>query len=160
MNPNRLVPVVEDGATVVWESNAIVRYLAARYGAGELWPEDPGRRSVADRWMDWQITTVQPALGPIFQGLIRMAPEQRDMQLIAAQIVRLGQLMQVLDRHLAVRQYVAGDTLTMGDIPLGCVCWRYFQLPIERPELPNVAVYAERLRDRPAYRQHVMLPLT
>ena len=71
------MPVLEDGATVVWESNAIVRYLAARYGAGELWPEDPGRRSVADRWMDWQITTVQPALGPIFQGLIRMAPEQR-----------------------------------------------------------------------------------
>lgn len=160
MNPNRLIPVIEDGATVVWESNAIVRYLAARYGAGELWPEDPGRRADADRWMDWQITTAQPALGPIFQGLIRMAPEQRDMKLIDAQIVRLGQLMQVLDKHLAVRQCVAGDDLTMGDVPIGCLCWRYLKLEIERPELPNVAAYFERLQARPAYREHVMLPLT
>ena len=78
LNPNRLIPVLQDGAIAVWESNAIVRYLAARHGAGGLWPEDPGRRSEADRWMDWQLTTLQPAISPIFWGLIRTPPEKRD----------------------------------------------------------------------------------
>ena len=93
LNPNRLIPVLQDGATVVWESNAIVRYLAARYGAGSLWPEHPGRRSEADRWMDWQLTTLQPSIGPIFLGLIRTPPEQRDTAAIAASADRLGHAM-------------------------------------------------------------------
>ena len=160
MNPNGLIPVVEDGPSVVWESNAIVRYLAARYGAGGLWPEDPGQRSVADRWMDWQLTTLQPAMTPVFWGLIRTPPEQRDTALIAAQAERLGQAMQLLDGHLAERPFVAGEALSMGDIPVGAVCWRYLQLPIARPELPHIQAYFARLKTRPAYRTHVMLPLS
>ena len=159
MNPNRLIPVLQDGATVVWESNTIVRYLAARYGAGGLWPEDASRRSEADRWMDWQLTTLQPAIAPIFLGLIRTPPEKRDMALITASAERLGQAMTILDGHLATRPYVAGDALTMGDIPVGCVCWRYANLDVARPDLPNIAAYRERLEQRAGYRAHVMLPL-
>jgi glutathione S-transferase len=160
LNPNSVIPTIEHDGFVLWESNAIVRYIASVFGYGTLYPENLRERADADRWMDWQVTTAQPALGPIFQGLIRMAPEQRDMKLIDAQIVRVGQLMQILDKHLAIRGCVAGDGLTMGDIPIGCLCWRYLQLPIERPELPNVAAYFERLQTRPAYSEHVMLPLT
>ena len=160
MNPNRLVPVLEDGSTVIWESNAIVRYLAAQYGAGELWPDDPAPRSEADRWMDWQITVIQADIRPVFWGLIRTPPEQRDMAEINAAAERLGTAMQIFDRHLAGRTFVVGDALTMGDIPIGCVCWRYLQLDIARPHLPHVTAYAQRLQARPAYREHVMLPLT
>ena len=159
LNPNRLIPVLQDGATTVWESNAIVRYLAGRYGSGGLWPEDPGVRSEADRWMDWQLTTLQPAIGPIFLGLIRTQPEKRDMALIDASAERLAQAMTILDRHLAGRPFVAGDRLTMGDIPVGCVCWRYANLDVARPHLPNIAAYRARLEERPGYRAQVMLPL-
>ena len=144
---------------MVWESNAIVRYLAARYGAGGLWPEDARTRSVADRWMDWQLTTLQPAVTPIFWGLIRTPPEKRDMALINASAERLGQAMTILDGHLADRPFVAGDLLTMGDIPVGCVCWRYANLDVARPDLPNIAAYRQRLEGRAAYRANVMLPL-
>lgn len=159
-NPNRLIPVLEDGGTVVWESNAIVRYLAARYGAGTLWPEDPATRSEADRWMDWQLTTVQPAMGPVFMGLIRTPPEQRDLASIQSSAERLGQAMRVLDGHLAGRRFVAGDLFTMGDIPVGCFAWRFLNLPIERPELRHLERWSDELQSRAAYRQHVMLPLT
>lgn len=159
MNPNRLIPVLQDGAATVWESNAIVRYLAARYGAGGLWPEDPVLRSQADRWMDWQLTTLQPAIGPIFLGLIRTPAERRDMALITASAERLNQAMTLLDVHLAKHPYVAGDALTMGDVPVGCVCWRWANLDIQRPDLANVAAYRARLEARPGYRAQVMLPL-
>jgi glutathione S-transferase len=159
LNPNRLIPVIEDGATVVWESNAIVRYLAARYGAGSLWSEEPGKRSEADRWMDWQLTVLQPLIGPIFIDLIRTPPERRDMAAITASADRLGQAMLILDGHLASRPFVAGDQLTMGDIPVGCVCWRYANLDIARPDLPSIAAYRARLEARAGYRAHAMLPL-
>lgn len=160
MNPNRLIPVLQDGEAVIWESNSIVRYLAARYGAGGLWPEDPSERAAADRWMDWQLSTVQPAMGPVFLGLIRTPPEQRDMAAIRMHAARLGQAMQILDGHLARSRFVAGDSLTMGDIPVGCVAWRYLNLPIDRPELPNLARWSTELQTREPYRRHVMLPLT
>jgi glutathione S-transferase len=159
LNPNRLIPVLQDRATVVWESNAIVRYLAGRYGSGGLWPEDAVARSETDRWMDWQLTTLQPAITPIFWGLIRTPPEQRDLGLIAASAERLGQAMTILDRHLADRPFVAGDSLTMGDIPVGCACWRYANLDVPRPDLPNIAAYRTRLESRAGYRAQVMLPL-
>lgn len=160
MNPNRLIPVIRDGEAVIWESNAIVRYLAARHGAGGLWPEDPALRAEADRWMDWQLTTAQPAMGPVFMGLVRTPPEQRDLAAIRRQAQRLGETMQVLDGHLADRRFVGGDVLTMGDIPVGCVAWRFLNLDIERPELPNLARWYGELQEREAYRRHVMLPVT
>ena len=159
INPNSRVPTIDDNGVIVWESNTVVRYLAARYGAGKLWPVDPGHRSEADRWMDWQQTTIAPDMFPVFWGLIRTPPEQRDLGLIAASAERLGQAMTILDGHLADRPFVAGDALTMGDIPVGCACWRYANLDVPRPDLPNIAAFRTRLESRAGYRAQVMLPL-
>jgi glutathione S-transferase len=160
LNPNRRIPTVEDGQLTLWESNAIVRYLAARYGSGTLWPEDPGIRSLADRWMDWQIATLQPQLHVAFWGLIRTPEAERDAAAIEAAAAALQPIWQLLDDHLTSRRFVAGADLTMGDIPLGCAYWRYRNLPIDRPDLPNVEHWYAYLEERPAYRRHVMLPVT
>jgi glutathione S-transferase len=160
LNPNRLVPTVEDGGTVVWESNACVRYLAARYGEGSLWPVDPVLRAGADMWMDWATTTVVPQLGVPFWQLIRTPAEKRDMAAVAAATQRLGPIWAMLDAHLADRRFVAGEGLTVGDIPVGVAFWRYRNLDIERPPLPHAERWGAELAKRDAYRAHVMLPLT
>ncbi len=160
LNPNRRIPVVEDGGLALWESNATVRYLAAKYGSGALWPEDPGIRSLADRWMDWQITTLQPQLHPIFWGLVRTPEADRDAAAIAAAVAAIKPVWQLLDEHLSCRRFVAGEALTMGDIPLGCAFWRYRNLPVDRPNLPHLENWFAELERRPGYRRHVMLPVT
>jgi glutathione S-transferase len=160
LNPNRLIPTIEDGGVVVWESNACVRYLAAQYGRGGLWAEDAGERAAADMWMDWMTGNLAAPLSPVFVGLIRTPPEKRDPAAIAAGIEKLGRLFGILDRHLAQRAFVAGARFSMGDIPVGAACYRYFELPIERPALPHLSGWYERLQQRAAYRTHVMLPLT
>jgi glutathione S-transferase len=160
MNPNRKIPTLQDGEVVVWESNACVRYLAARYGAGSLWPEDPAQRALSDVWMDWQQTTIQPDMNPIFWNLVRIPEPQRDMAAVKAAAQRIGPSWQILDRHLADRRFVAGDTLTMGDIPVGCHWWRYANLPVEKPSLPNVERWGKELQARDGYRREVALPLT
>ncbi len=160
MNPNSRIPVIDDDGHIVWESNAVVRYLAARYGGGTLWQDDPARRADADRWMDWQQTTIGPDMFPVFWGLIRTAPERRDMAAIAAAAERMGRSWTLLDRHLAHADFVAGASLTMGDIPLGCHYWRYSQLGVEKPRLAHCDAWHRRLQDRAGFRQHVMLPLS
>ncbi|MSO75577.1 MAG: glutathione S-transferase [Alphaproteobacteria bacterium] len=159
-NPNSRVPTVEDDGLVLWESNATVRYLAAKYSAGQLWPADPGERSLADRWMDWATAHVQPDLTPVFWGLIRTPAEQRNMAAIEAAAERSAATWRILDAHLARQPYVGGQQFTMGDIPVGCFCWRYYALPIKRPELANLAAWYARLQARPAFRTHVAMPLT
>jgi glutathione S-transferase len=160
LNPNRRVPTIDDDGTVLWESNACVRYLAARYGAGGLWPEDVKRRGRSDLWMDWQQTSLLPDMTVVFWGLIRTPEAQRDQAAIAAAVERLGATWRILDQHLATRRFVTGDSLTMGDIPVGASCYRYYGLPIARPPLPNVEAWYERLKERRAFREHVMLPIT
>jgi glutathione S-transferase len=160
LNPNRRIPTIEDGDVVVWESNACVRYLAARYGAGSLWPEAPGQRARSDMWMDWAVTTVMPELGPAFMQLVRTPAGKRDMAVVAAAAARLGPVFALLDDHLAHSPYVGGEALTIGDIPLGCAFWRYQNLDLERPPLPNCQLWYQSLKARDAYRRHVMLPLT
>jgi glutathione S-transferase len=124
LNPNRRIPTLEDGDVVLWESNVIVRYLAAQFGAGSLWPQDPGVRGVADQWMDWQQTTLLPDMRIVFFGLVRTPPAQRDQGKIAAAVESLKDVWGKLDAHLAKRRFVAGDDLTMGDIPVGAMCYR------------------------------------
>jgi glutathione S-transferase len=161
MNPNGLVPVVQDGDLTLWESNAIVRYLAARYSEGNLWSKDPAHRAEADKWMDWMTTTINAAIGPIFIGLVRTPPEQRDAKAIEAARLKSIDLIKILDAHLAGRPFVAGAALTMGDIAMGCFVNRWYALPIERPSTPNVAAYLERLKQRPAFVANVAgIPLT
>ena len=158
MNPNRRIPVLEHDGAVIWESHTVVRYLAATFSRGSLWAEAPAERSLADRWMDWTATTLQPAFMDIFWGYYRTPEPQRDWTIIRRGIDGCARLYGLLDRHLADRPYVAGEHLTMGDIPIGASLYRYFELDLERPSLPNVETYYSRLQDRPAYRQHVMVP--
>ncbi len=160
LNPNGLVPVVESDGAVIWESNTIVRYLSARYGAGGLWPEDPAARAKADKWMDWVTGSLQPAFGPMFVGLVRTPPEKRDPAAIERSFEASARLMAIADAALAKDPYLGGDHLTMGDIPLGSVAYGWFGLPIERPSLPHLDAWYRGLTERPAYRKGVMTPLT
>jgi glutathione S-transferase len=160
LNPNGLVPTIEDDGFVLWESNVIVRYLAARDGAGRLYPDDLRVRFNAERWMDWQATTLWPALRPVFIGLVRTPVAERDLSDIASSLEAATRALMIVDRHLADRPFVAGDAFTIGDIPLGIAAYRWFSLPIDRPALPDLVRWYDRLRERPGYRLHVMQPLS
>jgi glutathione S-transferase len=160
MNPNGRVPTIQDDGLVLWESNAIVRYLSAKHGAGTLWPNDPRQRADADRWMDWTTSTVAPALTPVFWGLIRTPSEKRNMAVIEAEAEKVGQAFQVLEQSLEGRDHVAGKSFTMGDIPMGAFVYRWYALAVKRPKLPKVEAYYQRLQQRLSYKKHVMLPLT
>ncbi len=159
MNPNRVVPTIDDDGFILWESNACLRYLAAKHGVGTLWPGDLQIRGNADRWMDWCTTTVWPPLRPVFHGLIRTPDDQRDMAAITEGAKATGEVLAILDAWLADRDFVCGDNFTMGDIPLGFAVYRWYMLDIERVEWPNVRAWYERLCQRPAYQEHVMIPL-
>ena len=158
MNPHGRIPVIDDGGTLVWESHTILRYLSAKYGRGSFWRDDPAERSMADRWMDWSLATLQRDFMDLFWGFYRMPAAQRDSERIAQLVAKCGEHFLLLDRHLATHRFLAGDNLTMGDIPAGTSLYRYFELEIERPAVPNVAAWYERLRERAPYRQHVMIP--
>lgn len=157
MNPNGLVPALNDDGRVLWESNTIVRYLSQVYGAGTLWPEDPYQRALADQWMDWTKTTFYPAFMPVFLGLIRTPPEQQNFDAIDLAVKASGEVLAVPDAHLRNQPWLGGETFTMGDIPLGPMIYRYFTLPIERPSLPGLEDWFQRLGERPAYRKHAMI---
>jgi glutathione S-transferase len=146
MNPNSLVPTIDDDGFVLWESHAIVRYLAAKHGAGTLWPADLKQRADSDRWMDWAYT-FQASLRAVFWGLIRTPAEKRD-------------LLAIPDQALAHRPYVVGNSLTIGDIPLGCHVQLWMRLPIERPSHPNLERWFERLGTRAPFRKIVDIPLS
>ena len=160
LNPNGVVPTIDDDGFVLWESNAVVRYLAAKHSEGRLWPRDVVTRANADRWMDWQTTTLWPALRPLFMGLVRTPAEKRDPRALEESRLKSAQVLSVLEGYLGTRKFAAGEEFTMGDIPLGCAVWRWMALPIERPPLPNVRRWFDALAQRPAYRKAVMLPLT
>lgn len=159
-NPNGLVPVMEEDGFVLWESNAIVRYLAAKHGAGGLWPVDLRVRADADRWMDWQSTTFTPATGPAFHGLIRTAPAKQDHAAIAASVAAAEPMAALLDAHLADRPYVSGDAFTMGDIAAGAAAHRWLNLPTARERRPNLERWHARFMERPAAAKVLVTPIT
>ncbi len=159
LNPNGRVPTLEDGELVLWESNSIVRYLAGRYGEGTLAPRDPAARAVADQWMDWQQTTLHADITFVFWGQIRGRRENQDPARVAAASASLATLWGYVDRHLCARDFVAGDTLSMGDIPLGCAMWRWWNLDLDKPALPNLYAWHERLQARDGFRRWVVQPL-
>lgn len=161
LNPNRKVPVLVDGPTVLWESNTILRYLAAAYDPGHrLLPADPAARARIEMWMDWQVGTLWTALRPVFIGLVRTPEAERDTAALAAGAAECGALFGLFEGWLEDRDYLGGAAFGLGDVPLGCTAWRYFSLPIERPPLPRVEAWFERLRQRPAFAEQVMQPLS
>ncbi|MBA3508290.1 MAG: glutathione S-transferase family protein [Betaproteobacteria bacterium] len=160
LNPNALVPTIEDEGLVLWESHAIVRYLAAKNKARGLWPNDLKTCAKADQWMDWSSSTFWPALRPLFMGLIRTPANQRDPQALKEHRLKTAEVLAIADSHLESRAFLAGDNFTVSDIALGCGVWRWMALPIERPLLPHVQRWFDCLAQRPAYQKVVMLPLT
>lgn len=159
MNPHGRIPVIDDDGTVVWESHSILRYLAARHGRPGFWRDDPAEQSRADRWMDWAQTTLQPAfLHGVFRGYYRTPPEQRDTVRVEHSIAQCAQYFRLLDTVLAGQPFLAGDAITLADIAVGTHLYRYFELDIARPDVPHVTAWYERLKARPAYRAHVMIP--
>jgi glutathione S-transferase len=159
-NPNGLVPVLEDGELCIFESNAIVRYLAARYGAGWIWEEDPAKRAEADLWMDWMNTQLQPALTPAFWGLIRKSPEHADPALIEASIEKTDAKLDILEAHLAGRSYLAGERFGMADITVAPGAHRWLHMPVPRKERPNLQRWYEQVAARPAAAAALVLPVT
>ncbi len=159
MNPNGLVPVLRDGEITMFESNAIVRYLAARYGAGTLRPLEPQALAFAEQWMEWTSTTIAPHAGAVFMQSVRTPPARRNQAVIAQGAEELKNHLPVVDAVLAERQFLAGDRLTFADIPLGCFLWRLNQFDWPRPALANLERWFLNLQSRPAYREWVMVPV-
>jgi glutathione S-transferase len=158
LNPHGKVPVIRDGSVVVWESHAILRYLAATHGAGRFWSSEPAARAPIDGWMDWAQTALQPAfLSGVFWGLYRTPPAQRDAAAIAAALDRTHRLLGLVEAQLAGRAFVAGEALSLADIAVGTHLYRYFELEIDRPPMPHLEAWYDRLRARPAYGEHVMV---
>jgi glutathione S-transferase len=159
-NPNGLVPLIDDDGFVLWESNAIVRYLCAKHASGTLYPESLAARFDAERWMDWQQTTLNPAARDAFVQLVRTPPERRDHAAVARSNASAERAFALLDAHLADRAYVAGDRFTMADIPLGCEAHRWFGLPQAREPRPHVERWYAALRARRATDGVLELPLS
>ena len=159
-NPTGLVPVIEEDGFVLPESNAIVRYLAARHSAGKLWPEDLRERAQVDRWMEWLATSYVPAQRDAFWQLIRTPAEKRDAAAIEASRAKSEKCAAILDARLAGQRFLACDRFTPADIVVGCAVHRWLHLPIERVARPNLERYYADLKSRPGARQVTSQPVT
>ena len=164
LNPNGLVPTLQDGDFTLWESNAICRYLANRESAHTLYPTDFQARADVERWMDWSTSMLGPALHAAFWGLIRTAPADRDLPAIRASAVKTGEALSIVDAQLADRPWVCGNRFTLADIALGIHSYRFLNLPWPLANatpvvLPNLLRWYARLGERPAYRRVVMIPI-
>jgi glutathione S-transferase len=156
MNPNGLVPTLqEEDGFLLWESNSIVRYLAAKHRAGVLEPSDPRARAQAQAWMDWQLSVLAPAITPGFIGLIRTSPEKRNHAAIEESMKKTKAAVAILDAELGKNAYLAGDAFSYGDIPVAVMANRYRQLVPERPPLPNFERWFAEIAARPAFKDQV-----
>ncbi len=160
LNPNGLVPTIEDDGFVLWESNAIVRYLTAKHGAGTLWPTDLKLRADADRWMDWVNAVATPPMSVMLLGYYRTPVEKRDPAALEAARKKAIEAWSMADAALAKRPFLAGEALTIGDFAIGPHVHRWFLYPIERPNFPALAAYYPRLKTRPAYAEHIAFPIS
>ena len=164
LNPNGRVPTIEDGGFVLWESNAILRYLAMKHGSA-LYPTDPAARASADRWMDWQLSTLSPAERNLFWGMVRTPADRRDMASVMAAAKAAGECWAMVDAHLARHggPYLDGAAMTIADIVLGCYARRWFGEEVRvdgMPHLPALAVWYATLGERPGFRRWVAVPMT
>jgi len=156
MNPNRLIPTIRDGDFPLWESHVIVRYLCAKYAAGSLSPDNIEQRAVADQWMEWCGTLAFPPVIQLFFSTVRTDPDKRNTEITNSHASEAALTLSIFESHLENHNYVAGDSFTMGDIPLGAAAYRYFNVDIARPSMPNIEAWYARLCERPAYQKHVM----
>ena len=133
LNPNSKIPTIRDNGFVLWESHAVIRYLARQYGLGSLYPEDPQKAAISDQWMTWSTDSFMGTFFPVFWQLVRTEEKDRDYAKIAEMAQQSGDILKVLNEHLIHNNFVAGDQFTFGDIPLGVLIHKYFVLDIKRP---------------------------
>lgn len=158
MNPMGTVPVLRDGDHVMFESAAIMRYLAARYGAHPFWPDDPAHRGRLDMWAEWVKTEFGPAFGAaVFWPLVRTAPADRNEAAVAAAQAKLARLAKMIDARIGAGPWMDGDWLTFADILIGYNLFRYYTIPFDRAETPHLDAYYQRLTERTQYRDNVMI---
>jgi glutathione S-transferase len=162
LNPNGRIPTIEDGDFVLWESNAILRYLALKADSGTaIYPDEIRDRVRVERWLDWSLASLQPAERAMFWGMVRTPPEKRDLKEIEASRDASARCWTILDAHLEGREFVEAGRFTLADLVLGAYVHRWYAIPgIERPEFANLAGWYERLKTREPYQRHVALPLT
>lgn len=163
LNPNPVVPTIRDGDLVLWESNACVRHLARTYAdhpgaTSNLCPQDSQSLALADQWMEWSRSDYSQHFFQVFLNKIRLPQGKARPELVAPAVAALGKVYAQLDAHLAKHAFVGGQDFSMGDIPAGTFTYRYMEMDIERPGLPNVERWYQALTQRPAYAQHVMIP--
>ena len=159
LNPNRKVPVIDDGGFVLWESNAIVRYLCAKHADAGLYPQSLAERADCDRWLDWQATELTPALRDAFLQLVRTSPANRQHALVEHSIRQTEPMVAILDAALEGREFIGGDRFTMADIPLACAMHRWYGLPVDRVAHANVSRWLNRVVEQPGAREVLILPL-
>ena len=162
LNPNGQIPTLVDGTFSLWESNSILRYLAMQYGASSsLYPSEPKLRSSVDRWLDWSLSSLQPAERPVFVSIVRTRAQDRNMAALAADLTTLVKRWKLLDEHLQGRFHIEGDKFTIADIVLGAFAKRWFGLEgIERPSMPSLERWYQRLAQRAPFKKHIDRPLT
>lgn len=159
LNPTGRIPTIRDGDYVLWESAAIVRYFACKYGSGSLYPVTAEERGIADQWMDWNTWWIHPPLTVSFWGLVR-SPGKHTQEEVENAVNDLAEKWQMLERHLSGSEYVAGKVFSYGDIVPGCSWYRYQAMIADRPATPAIDRWYARISERPVFRKRVMLPLT
>ena len=159
MNPNGTVPVLrEDDGEPLWETGAILRYLAGQYGDDAFWPKEVRRRAQIDKWAEWaKVSVASSFTGPVFWRVVRTAPALRDEQAIAAALTALGTKLDIAETQLERHRFLADDNLTLADIQFGHLLYRYFDIDIPRPARPRLERYYGNLTERPAFQEHVMV---
>lgn len=160
LNPNGLVPVLEEDGFVLWESNAILRHLAETHGRGGLWPQEPQARAHVNQWLDWQATAFTPAMRDAFWQTVRVPEAERDPAVIARSVAETEACAAILDAHLAGRAFAVGDHFTAADIALGCPAHRWLHLAVPRQPRPALEAWYARIAARPAAATVMLTPIT
>ncbi|MFO1123406.1 MAG: glutathione S-transferase family protein [Hyphomicrobiales bacterium] len=158
MNPNGLVPVIRDGDVTMFESNAIVRYLSARYRAGVLRPADHRALAMAEQWMEWQQTTFASQVSVVFFNQVRLPPDRRNEAAARDAAANAAAALRIADAHLARHDWFAGGDFSFAEIVMGCLLWRYMGLDCDKPDVPHLLEWFDAVQQRPAFRQWVMVP--
>ena len=158
MNPNGTVPTIDDGGFVLWESNAIALYLAAKYAPQRLYADDPATLARASQWMAWTNEHLEPALHTLVMHLVRLPPAERNPAEAEMAKRAMEKSLAILDTHLGRQPFAAGSTFTIGDIPVGCAVHRWMLFIADRPRYANIEAWHGRLATRPGFKQHVAPP--
>lgn len=161
LNPNRLVPVLIDKGRVIWESNTILRYLATAHGPTALYPDEPYARSLCERWMDWQLSSLNPCMSPLFIAMVRTLPSDRDPVVLERLVVEARRLFARMDEALSANAYLAGPSLTLADIATGMFAYRWYEMDLDRgAPTPQLRRWLDLLQQRESFREYVMIELS